>query len=173
MPVEGRRRVRSAARTDEGMQGDAAQKKSPHSDIRSADFRVGRFFVPASYSIVRTTSPLERLGTLGVHPRLPGPVPGPLLMHGQHTNPNPCRQCRLRTPCGDPTSMLRVDQSCRRMQGNLPPPAVTSGGNHASPNRGRQCRPRTPCEETRPCMLQEDQCCRRMQGDVPRESRPA
>ena len=27
-----------------------------------------------------TTSPLERLGTLGVHPRLPGPVVGPLLM---------------------------------------------------------------------------------------------
>jgi len=27
-----------------------------------------------------TTSPLERLGTLGVHPRLPGPVIGPLLM---------------------------------------------------------------------------------------------
>ena len=61
-------------------QGAAAQMKSPHSDIRSADFRVGHLFVSAGYFLASTTSPPERLGTLGVRPRLPGPVSGPLLM---------------------------------------------------------------------------------------------
>lgn len=43
-------------------------QKSPHSNIRSADLRGGRLLVSASYSLASTTSPLLRLGTLGVLP---------------------------------------------------------------------------------------------------------
>jgi hypothetical protein len=48
MPVEGRR-AQPLERIG-ASKGDVAQDKSPHSDTRSADFRVGRLFVPAGYS---------------------------------------------------------------------------------------------------------------------------
>ncbi len=60
-------------------------RESPHPIIRNTDFRVGRLLVSAIYLLAWTTSPLERLGTLGVYPRLPDPIVGPLLMRSEHT----------------------------------------------------------------------------------------
>jgi hypothetical protein len=56
----------------------AKKARSPSSGARTSALNV--IVVSGSYLLPRTTSPLERLGTLGVHPRLPGPVIGPLLM---------------------------------------------------------------------------------------------